>query len=1088
MKPVNGLLSACVLAASLGSAITAQASTTVLPTEPNYNQHKGQIPLVDEQGRELILQGLNSGSGKHAHMRRAWEQPEDVAHQAINLGYNTHRFLIFWDHIMPERGVINHEYLDDVERRLQWFADNDMHVIIDMHQDNWGQQCDGNGAPAWASIGTAEPAPGAPWWIIAASPCVVDSVNNFYRNNGDIQAEFVKAWVAVAERLKDHPAVFGYDLMNEPTQIDGIADQMVMEMLSKEDTTLLNTASLTTVWVNGKPQNAFSGLLKDKIRQLVASQHLVVPESYINKITEVLISRNKGDWGSLNAVKEFEAGMLSNLYQKVINGIRQVDSEHYIFVEPMSISVNNGSPTYLRRLDDPRNGDRRLGYIPHMYPRDLHEGGAYKEKDFNPMDTWEKNQREFVYDNNMAWLLGEFGHSNWAEGGVQFLEDAVNMLERNKLGWQYWDSSPGGWGPLAGDKISEQPNAFALVNVYPRAVSGRIESYEFDRDLKTFSLKYRNSDATGSTEIAMPPRFYPNGFEVTSSDPAGSWSYYLDDSRNVLHIFHDETQAEHSITIKAHADAKQLEFRELVNVKTGHCADFAGKLPTTGAAAITWSCEGKTWQRWAFDEEFGQLVSFQNPDYCLSHGDASQAVDGGQVAIAPCVAVDGSRSDDERWILDGNIIRNAHNPSIVLDAFGSNNGDTLGQWTYHGNANQRWHWAWHNVDESMHSAIARMQQGLSYDLQLQSTDDNCGLEWEGGNADRNNERNAKWDCSSEGDAINFVASTEPQRLAHGAVTIDGWIYSKDGQCGLEWDGHLNGNNERNAKWDCSGRADLVTLTATGTSGSMLVTSNNCGLEWHAQSSGNNEYNAKWDCDPRHDEVVMKQVKPSQFVELLNAADASLIGKQWNKLEGSNFRQVSVADDGSMWATMHNDDIYRQVNGQWQQVSGKLRQISVGSNGHVWGVNGSQNIYRWNGSSWSQVAGKLVSIAVDSDGSVWGTGADDRVWQFNGHNWTLKPGLLTNVSIAANGEVWGVNRGGNLYQFNGNGWNQISTLKKQVEVTSDGQVWVLGTSGEVSRYHNGEWLTVEGQFAYLSAAANQLIGTGKLSNVWSREFN
>lgn len=1084
MRQGSQILATCALAVAVSTAV---ASTTDLPSQESYNNHRGQIPLLDNQGRELILQGLNSGSGKHAEMRRAWEQAEDVAHQAINMGYNTHRFLIFWDHIMPERGVINHEYLDDVERRLQWFADNDMHVILDMHQDNWGKQCDGNGAPAWASTGTAEPAPGAPWWIIAASPCVVDSVNNFYHNRGDIQAEFVKSWRAVAERFKDHPAVFGYDIINEPTQIDGIADQMVMEMLSAEDTALLNTASLTTVWINGKPQNAFSGLLKGKIRDLVAAQHLVVPDSYIDKITEVLISRNKGDWGSLNAVKEFEGGMLSDLYQKVINSIRETDNDTYVFVEPMSISVNNGSPTYLRRLDDPRVGDRRLGYIPHMYPRELHEGGAYAEKDFNPMDAWEHNQRQYVYDNNMAWLLGEFGHSNWAEGGVQFLEDAVNMLERNKLGWEYWDSSPGGWGPIAGDRISDQPNAFALINVYPRAVAGKIESYDFDRDLNTFSLKYRKSDATGSTEIAMPPRFYPNGFEVSSSDPAGNWSYYLDSSRNVLHIYHDPDQQEHSFTIKAHTDAKHLVFRELMNNKTGQCADFVGKLPLAGKAAITWDCLGKTWQRWAFDKEFGQLVSFQNPDYCLSHGDASQAIDGGQVSLALCAAADGSRSDNERWILDGNIIRNPYNTSIVLDAFGANNGDTLGQWTYHGNANQRWNWAWQHADESMHVAINKMQQGLSYDLKLQTTDDNCGLEWHGG-LDRNNERNAKWDCSSQGDAINFVASSVPQVLAHGAVTINGWIYTKDGQCGLEWDGHLDGNNERNAKWDCSGRADPVTLTATGTSGSMLVTSNNCGLEWSSQSSGNNEYNAKWDCSPRHDEVVMKQLQPSQFVELLNAGDSSLVGSQWNKLEGSNFRQVSTADDGSMWATKHNDDIYRRVNGQWQQISGKLRQVSVGSAGAIWGVNGSGNIYRWNGSSWSQVSGNLTSISVAADGSVWGTGADDRVWQRGADRWIEMPGLLRQVSVGVSGQTWGVNAAGNLYQYNGNGWTQISTYKKQVSLSSDGAVWVLGTSGEVSRYHNGEWLTLEGQFSYLSAATGKLIGTDKLSNVWSRDFN
>lgn len=1077
MKKSPSLLAGSLIAATLGLSSVHAA----LPTDPEFNIHRGQIPLVDDLGREVILQGLNSGSGKHAEMRRAWEQADDVAHQAVNLGYNTHRFLIFWDHIMPERGVINHEYLDDVERRLQWFADNDMHVILDMHQDNWGQQCAGNGAPAWASIGTAEPAPGAPWWIIAASPCVVDSVNNFFRNNGDIQAEFAKAWVAVADRFKDHPAVFGYDLMNEPTQIDGIADQMVMEMLSKEDTTLLNTASLTTVWVNGKPQNAFSGILKDKIRQMVASQNLVVPDSYVNKITEVLISRNKGDWGSLNAVKEFEAGMLSGLYQRVINSIRQVDNDTYIFVEPMSISVNNGSPTYLRRLDDPRNGDRRLGYIPHMYPRELHEGGAYHERDFIPMDNWERNQRKFVYDNNMAWVLGEFGHSNRAEGGVQFLEDAVRMLERNKLGWEYWDSHPGGWGPIAGDKVSDQPNAFALVNIYPRAISGRVESYNFDRDNLTFTLSYRNhKDATGSTEIAIPPRFFPNGFVVSSSDEDGKWSQHFDAQRNILHVYHDQEAYQHTITVKANSDSKQLVFRNLINNGTGMCVDFPGKLPHSGDQTISWKCNDKSWQRWAFDA--GQIRNYQNADYCLSHGGPAQAVDGGAITVELC-----NGSDDQQWLLDGNVVRNVYNTNIVMDAFGDTNSAQIGQWSYHGGDNQRWHWAWQDIDHSMHAMLNKMQKSERYNLVLETTDGDCAMQWDG-TVNRRNERNAEWDCWERGDGLSFVASTDPVEHASGAISIDGHFYTRDGQCGLEWDGHLDGNNERNAKWDCSGSADEMTLVANGTSGSMVVRTkvHGCGLEFHSAGGRNGEHNAKFDCTPRYDEVKIRQMNPAQFIEPLAKVHEDKIGSRWLSF-AQNMRQISVADDGSSWATGHDDTIYRLVNDEWQVVPGKLRHVSVGAAGLVWGINAAQNIYRWNGNSWTQVSGQLVHIEVAANGEVWGINRADNVYRRGTDRWLQQPGLLRQLDVAANGEVWGVNAEGNLYQFNGSGWNQQATHKSRVALASDGAIWTLGQNGEVSRLVNGEYLALEGKFKHLSAATGTLIGTDGYGVSWQRQF-
>ena len=113
---------------------------------------KGILPIVDKQGRQLILQGLNAGNvAKHSEMRRSWETEADVAYQAKTMGYNTARYLIFWDLLMPQRGQINQAYLDDIEARLQWYADNKMQVILDMHQDVWGENCGGNGAPAGAS-------------------------------------------------------------------------------------------------------------------------------------------------------------------------------------------------------------------------------------------------------------------------------------------------------------------------------------------------------------------------------------------------------------------------------------------------------------------------------------------------------------------------------------------------------------------------------------------------------------------------------------------------------------------------------------------------------------------------------------------------------------------------------------------------------------------------------------------------------------------------------------------------------------------------------------------------------------------------
>lgn len=133
---------------------------------------------------------------------------------------------------------------------------------------------------------------------------------------------------------------------------------------------------------------------------------------------------------------------------------------------------------------------------------------------------------------------------------MQYLKDAVLMLERNHLGWQYWDSTPCAWGPFDCDGVSELANAQALVNIYPRAVAGGIDYYHFDRDRGTFTLQYHNNSATGSTEIAVPPRFAPQGLVVESSDPAGSWTYSYDASTAILSINHNPDSSTHTITVR----------------------------------------------------------------------------------------------------------------------------------------------------------------------------------------------------------------------------------------------------------------------------------------------------------------------------------------------------------------------------------------------------------------------------------------------------------------------------------------------------------------------------------------------------------
>ena len=1095
---------------------------------------KGQLPILDSQGRELILQGIADGSNKHTFMRRPNETAEEVVFQAKQLGFNTQRYLIFWDHIMPTKGVINYEYLADVKVYMDRFAENNVHVILDMHQDNWSEACDGNGAPSWATIGESEPAPGAPWWIIAASPCVVDSVNLFFKNHDGWMDEYVKSWSAVAEYFKDHPAVFGYDLMNEPNRADAIVDQMINEMLplGTTENTALNLAVKTTTAVGGFVQDGAEGIIRTQMTNMAAAQNLTVPDSYLNKMVEVIMSRNAGDWGSLNAVADFEGGSLTYLYQQLINAIREIDQDKYIFFEPMSASANNGVSTKLGYLNDPGTNGRRLGYIPHMYPRALHEGGAYGDVDLGQMDDWERVSREFVHHQNLAFMIGEYGHSNNAADGTYYIKDAVRMAERNKLSWQYWDRGTG-WGPYNNDTMELQNNAAALINIFPRATAGKLIDYHFNRNDKTFEMSFYNkAGVTGTTDISIPPSVFDNGFVVESTDAETNWSYTFDDNFGVLSVSHDPDVAEHTITIKPTSDTQVSHYRELLEQRNGHCLDPHGKRAMAGNSLVTVSCAGKTWQQWAYDEQEKFVRSYQDSNICISHGDSSEAVEGHALILAAC-----TDSDDLRWNAvkksGGFTLANIYNSNLVMDSAGTHSGAAVVQRNANNGKNQLWQWGWKDNYGDMDEVIASMAKGQAYDLKVIAKANTCALEWSS-HLDGNAERNAKWDCSSAGDPVRFNAYSNPI-VRNGIVSITGSLHSNNAGCGLEWDGTLDSGNERNAKWDCSGSSDQVTITTTLLGQSVKITSKNCGLEWGAGIDGNNERNAKWDCSGRHDDIKLHQVEPLVRVtgEIVNLSLGKVASQSTTRSAGGAASRAVDGNTSGAWGNNSVTHTNTQRQPWWQVDLGDVRELtevklynrtdcctSRLANFHVliseqpFGNRTLSELlsdtavfkHFYSGAAASSVtiptrlSGRYVRVQLSGSADILSL-AEVQVMGGSGESalvtsdvdagigWSKLNGALKHVSVAADGTVWGISANDSIYRRDGNSWTKIPGALKQISVGSANHVWGVNSSDYIYRWTGSGWQNISGRLKQVSVAADGTVwGVSANDNIYRRDGN
>lgn len=174
--------------------------------------------IRDGLGRALILRGMNVSQAHKAPPWFDFHQAEDFARMRTEWGMNSVRLLLEWAAVEPERGAYDAAYLDAVGERLDWARDAGLLVVLDMHQDLFGVGFQGgNGAPAWACDQARYAAftPATPWFLGYADPNVAACFDDLWKSRA-LQADYAAMWAAVARRFKDHPAVLGFDPMNEP--------------------------------------------------------------------------------------------------------------------------------------------------------------------------------------------------------------------------------------------------------------------------------------------------------------------------------------------------------------------------------------------------------------------------------------------------------------------------------------------------------------------------------------------------------------------------------------------------------------------------------------------------------------------------------------------------------------------------------------------------------------------------------------------------------------------------------------------------------------------------------------------------------
>jgi len=449
-------------------------------------------PFVrDDQGRALILHGVNaSGTAKYDPLRLPWYNRDDVRRMAREWGFNFARFLILWDGLEPEPGQIDEAYLDRIEERVDLLWSGGIRVMLDLHQDLWSIRFGGDGAPDWAIRDDGQPfEPQDQWFENYLQPAVKRCFDNFWAYDqgahADLQEHYAAAWVAVATRFRDHPGVLGYDLMNEP----------------------------------------HPGSAMDPIELLGLRPNPDGPHA------------------------AFDRDHFGPFYQRLIDAVRQTDLDKWVFFEPRYGAPGLGMPSYLGPLTDPRPGEARIAYAPHLYSLKAEATGVYDPIGDPAVANWERERQIELARQPMPLLLGEWGFSHETVNADGYLSDVLTMADRNLASWAWWSYDCGGWGFWECDG-AERPMVAAVVRAYPQRVAGVPTAFSFDPDTRELVLTYADAPGVrGPTEIVAPARLYPTGVSVSlpAAPDGAAWAW--DEARGLVTVTLANTGETHEIRV-----------------------------------------------------------------------------------------------------------------------------------------------------------------------------------------------------------------------------------------------------------------------------------------------------------------------------------------------------------------------------------------------------------------------------------------------------------------------------------------------------------------------------------------------------------
>jgi len=381
--------------------------------------------FLDGAGKPLLLHGINVVNKSKAEGYTGGIERADFA--AIrSWGMNCVRLGILWDGLEPQPGKMDEQYLERIARIVGWAKAEGLYVLLDMHQDLFSVKFS-DGAPAWATLDEGKPHTATAVWSDAyyASAAVQTALDHFWANSPGpdgvgLQDHYARMWQRVAERFRDEPAVLGYDLMNEPflgrdaLRVQGAILARLAELL-RARLGEKAPAPLKLMFMEGSPEG------RKQITEWLGDMELF--QAMLAAGTPIM--------------QEFERGRLMPFYARVRQSIRQVDTNHILFLEP-AMSANLGIPSVLTPLvQEQGRRDPQQAFAPHGYDIVIDTPQAGLASDAR-IELIFRRHAETARRLGMPMLVGEWGAYYEDPSCVTAARFVMRQLDALQCGDTYW--------------------------------------------------------------------------------------------------------------------------------------------------------------------------------------------------------------------------------------------------------------------------------------------------------------------------------------------------------------------------------------------------------------------------------------------------------------------------------------------------------------------------------------------------------------------------------------------------------------------------------------------------------------------------